>query len=189
MQKFNTRKMVLCAIFSAIIVAFTVVPYTGYINYAGVIEITTLHIVVILGAIALGWKYGAFFGGVWGVTCVLRALTNPLWYPFINPLISLVPRILVGLVAGLVFAALRKKTTLISSATVAALAGSLTNTVLVLTALNLFSDMVQWDFFEQFKQFFVAVVSINGGIELLAALIIAPALANAILGQVDKAKG
>jgi len=189
MQKTNTRKMVLCAIFSAIIVAFTVIPYTGYINYAGIIEITTLHIVVILGAIALGWRYGAFLGGVWGITCVLRALTNPLWYPFINPLISVVPRIFVGLVAGLVFMALRKKIALVPSAAVAALAGSLTNTVLVLTALNLFSDMVKWDFFEQFKQFFVAIISINGGIELVAAIIIAPVLATAVLGQMDKAKG
>jgi Predicted membrane protein len=108
---------------------------------------------------------------------------------WINPLISVVPRIFVGLVAGLVFMALRKKIALVPSAALAALAGSLTNTVLVLTALNLFSDMVKWDFFEQFKQFFVAIISINGGIELVAAIIIAPVLATAVLGQMDKAKG
>ena len=47
-------------------------------------------------------------GFVWGVTCILRALTNPLWAPFVNPLVSLVPRILVGIVGGLTAQGLRK---------------------------------------------------------------------------------
>lgn len=110
MQNSKTRNMVLCAIFSAIIVVMTLVPYTGYINYGLFIEITTLHIVVILGAVAMGWKYGAILGGVWGVTCVARAFTNlALWGPFANPLISVLPRIVVGIVAGAVYAGLSRK--------------------------------------------------------------------------------
>ena len=49
------RELVLTAILSALIIVMTVVPYTGYIT-VGVVEITTLHIVVALGACFLGWK-------------------------------------------------------------------------------------------------------------------------------------
>ena len=108
-MKEKTKSLVLAAVFSALIAVMTVVPYTGYINYGPIsLEITTLHIVVILGAVCLGWKYGAILGGVWGVSCMLRALTNPLWYDFLNPMISLLPRIAVGLVAALVFIGLMK---------------------------------------------------------------------------------
>lgn len=170
----NTRQFVLAAIFSAIIIVMTLIPYTGYITY-GVIEITTLHIPVILGAVFLGWKYGAFLGGVWGVTCMLRAFTNPAWILFTNPLISVLPRILVGLVAGLIFAGL-KRTRLnhISSAGIAAAGATLTNTVLVLTAIYLFKDMIKSyaEFFEMFEVIFTTLITVNGLIELVGGTIL-----------------
>ena len=78
LRKTNTRDLTRAGILSALIIVMTVVPYTGYINY-GLVEITTLHVVVAVGAVMLGWQYGAVLGFVWGITCVLRALTNPLW--------------------------------------------------------------------------------------------------------------
>ena len=51
----NLYHLVLTAILSALIVVMTVVPYTGYIPYGVVTEITTLHIVTIVGAVFLGW--------------------------------------------------------------------------------------------------------------------------------------
>ena len=130
----DTRNLARAGILCALIIVMTIVPYTGYIYY-GLIEITTLHIVVAVGAVLLGWEYGAVLGLVWGVTCVLRALTNPLWAPFVNPLISVVPRGVVGAVGGLVAQGLRKLT--LRSGLVAgisAAAATLTNTVLVLSA-------------------------------------------------------
>ena len=106
-RKTDTRSLVRAGILSALIIVMTIVPYTGYINY-GLVEITTLHIVVAVGAVMLGWQYGAVLGFVWGITCVLRALTNPLWAPFVNPMVSLVPRIVVGIVGGLTAQGLRK---------------------------------------------------------------------------------
>lgn len=97
----------LAALFIAIIIVMTAVPYTGYIEYVpGGINMTTLHIPVIIGAVFLGWKYGALLGCVWGVTCVVKAFLTPGPgnVPFQNPMISVLPRIIVGIVAGLVFA-------------------------------------------------------------------------------------
>ena len=84
----------------------TFVPYLGYISYGG-LSITLLHIPVIIGAIVLGPKYGGVLGGVWGITCIIKAVLAP---PtplegviFRNPVVALIPRILVGIVAGAVF--------------------------------------------------------------------------------------
>ena len=177
MKDKKIQKLTKGAIFMAIIVAMTVVPYTGYISYGLVIEITTLHIPVIIGALLLGPAYGALLGGVWGVTCLVRAFTNPLWAAFTNPLISVVPRVLVGLVAGLVFrtfAHSKAKPSL--SAAVTAAAATLTNTLLVLTAIYFFGGMLNSfaEFFEMFKTIYLTIISVNGLIELGAAVVLVP---------------
>ena len=70
----NTRSLVLTSVFIALIIVMTVIPYTGYINY-GAVEITTLHLVVILGAVCLGWKAGTLF---WALSGALPASCAPL---------------------------------------------------------------------------------------------------------------
>lgn len=197
----NVKKLVLAAVFIAIIIVMTAVPYTGYITYLpGGIAITTLHIPVIIGAVFLGWKYGALLGGVWGITCVVKAYLNPEAgnIPFQNPLVSVLPRIIVGIVAGLVFAlaagryskksleeqAARRRMVQrdreILAAGVAALAGTLTNTVLVLTMLHFFGALGTTDIAQVFSTVVKTIVGVNGVIELCAALIIVPALWGAL---------
>ena len=197
----NVKKLVLAAVFIAIIIVMTAVPYTGYITYLpGGIAITTLHIPVIIGAVFLGWKYGALLGGVWGITCVVKAYLNPEAgnIPFQNPLVSVLPRIIVGIVAGLVFAlaagryskksleeqAARRRMAQrdreILAAGVAALAGTLTNTVLVLTMLHFFGAPGTTDIAQVFSTVVKTIVGVNGVIELCAALIIVPALWGAL---------
>lgn len=177
-RKTKTRDLVRTGILSALIIVMTVVPYTGYINY-GLVEITTLHIVVAVGAVMLGWQYGAVLGFVWGVTCMLRALTNPLWAPFVNPLISLVPRIAVGIVGGLTAQGLRKLR--LRSGVVAALsaaAATLTNTVLVLSALKLFSTILTG--LPLLGTIYGTLIGVNGSIELVAAILLVPVIVAAI---------
>ena len=126
------RQLILTALFSAIIVVMTIVPQTGYFSYGGMIEITTLHVIVILGACCLDLWHSAVLGGVWGLTCVIRALVYiaiPGFKVFANPMVSLVPRILVGVVAWAVFFGLSKtKLPKYLSAVITAIAGTLTNT-------------------------------------------------------------
>lgn len=177
-RKTDTRNLARAGILCALIIVMTVVPYTGYIYY-GLIEITTLHIVVAVGAVLLGWQYGAVLGLVWGITCMLRALTNPLWAPFVNPLISLVPRVLVGAVGGLVASGLRKlrlRTGLVSA--LSAAAATLTNTVLVLSALKLFSAVLTG--VPLLGTIYATLIGVNGSIELVAAIILVPVIVAAI---------
>ena len=57
----KTRDLVLAAVIAAIIVIMAFVPFLGYIPL-GFMNATTVHIPVIIGAIILGPKYGAFPG-------------------------------------------------------------------------------------------------------------------------------
>lgn len=177
-RKLDTKSMVRAGILCALIIVMTIVPYTGYISY-GLVEITTLHIVVAVGAVMLGWQYGAVLGFVWGVTCILRALTNPLWAPFVNPMVSLVPRVLVGMVAGFAaqgFRKLRLRTGLVAG--LSAAAATLTNTVLVLSALKLFSAVLTG--MPLLGTIYATLIGVNGSIELVAAIILVPVIVAAI---------
>lgn len=103
---------------------------------------TIIHITVIVAALVLGPKDGALVGGVWGMITFIRAFvwpTSPLaTIVFTNPLVSVLPRILVGVVAGYTFMWLSKRlSSKILAAGVAAVLGSLTNTVLVLGQIYL----------------------------------------------------
>ena len=63
---------------------------------------------------------------------------------FTNPIISVLPRVLVGLVAGILFTGLYRKTKkVVLASIVAAIFGTLTNTVLVLTLMGtLYTSLV-----------------------------------------------
>ncbi len=118
------------------------------------IKLTTSHIPVIVGAILLGPGAGAFLGGVFGVMSVIRStlvptLTTFVFSPFLpvpgtgqgSPkalIVAFVPRILAGLLPGLLFSLLRKRgmNTRLSCAICGAV-GSLTNSILVLSSIYL----------------------------------------------------
>ncbi len=176
-KKQNLVRLIMCALFSALIVVMTFTPYLGYIS-VGPIEITTLHIIAIFGALVLGPKQGAIVGGVWGATCIIRAIQLG-FAPFINPLVSLVPRVLVAVVAGLVFAGLSKtKCPKVVSLVVSTLAGTLTNTVLVISALHIFGgfETLLGAAAAALETIILTLIGTNGLIELISALVIVPSL-------------
>lgn len=148
-QREKTRSLVEMALFMAIIVVLSITPL-GYIPL-GFMNATTVHIPVIIAGIVLGWKKGAFCGFVFGLTSFINAtfrsasvlsfLFTP-FRPFGNGwslVIAFVPRILIGVVAFFVFKTLfniTKKKSI--SMFLAGVAGSMTNTVLVMGMAYLF---------------------------------------------------
>lgn len=100
MKKEKIVKLALLSMFSAIIIAMTFIPYVGYITIPGMLSITTVHIMVIIGAIVMDdILSGTILGGVWGISCLIYALFNGTADAaiFLDPRISVVPRLLVGL--------------------------------------------------------------------------------------------
>lgn len=155
--KQRTMDMTLAAIFTAIIIMMSVVPFLGYIPL-GFMNATIMHVPVIIGAILLGPRYGAYFGLVFGLTSLVKAtltpnLTSFVFSPFItiggysgnmwSIVICLVPRILIGVAAYYVYELLikllhDKKGGQTVSLWIAGIAGSMTNTILVMNGIYLF---------------------------------------------------
>ena len=141
------------ALFIAIIILLSVTPL-GYISL-GIINATTIQMPVIIGAVLFGWKKGAFLGGVFGITSLIKNTVQPnltsfVFSPFVPVfgeesgslfaiIISLLPRIMIGIVAAGVFALLSKtKLSVAVKSAAAGFCGSLTNTVLVMGGIYLF---------------------------------------------------
>lgn len=104
------RNIVLDSLFLALIVLFTFVPYLGIITI-GPLSFTTIHIIVLIGACLFGYKKGVLYGLFFGIMTFLKAFMYPgtLDYFCINPLISILPRVIFGLVSGILFDILRSK--------------------------------------------------------------------------------
>lgn len=149
----NTSDLVKMALFVAIIILLSVTPL-GYIHL-GVINATTIQIPVIIGAILFGWKKGAFLGSVFGITSMIKNTVQPnatsfVFSPFVPVfgkdkgslfaiVVCIVSRVMIGVVAGLLFKALSKtKLSKALSAGVCGFCGALTNTILVMGGIYLF---------------------------------------------------
>lgn len=182
----NLVKTTLTAMFCAIIIAMTFIPYVGYITY-GLLSITTLHVVVILGAVILGPTSGALLGLVWGVTCLIYAAMNGTADAaiFLDPRISVIPRILVGFAAGwfyrlfsFLFGKLihNRNASVITAATLTGILGTATNTALVLTAISLFGGSGVLKLGAVLKTIIQTAIALNGVVELILAAVLVPAL-------------
>lgn len=173
---------VLCSVFIALIAVMTFTPNFGYLS-VGVIEITTIQIVAAIGGFILGPVYAAVLGFSWGILCLVRATTNPLWVMFVNPLISVVPRVLAILASYGVFAVLKK--TKLPLSVRAALGGgtaSVANTVFVISAMTLFGEHTNFyaDAWNTVKTILGTIIGVNGLVELAASVIIVPLIYTAV---------
>lgn len=104
--RLKTRQMVLTALFIAIILVQSIIPWLGYLPlgaFAVGAAVQIISVTVAIGALILGPARGALLGFVWGAYALWDAWTHaPVigGLIFRNPITALVPRILVGLVIG-----------------------------------------------------------------------------------------
>jgi len=178
----DTRRIVLLSLFLGIIAAMSFVPYTGYISY-GVISITTLHVPVLIAIIMLGTRDGFIVATAFGVMSLLRAYTSGTVEAmiFMNPMISVAPRMLMGLATGLAAAYLHDKmANKYAFFTVIALLGTLLHTVFVLSAIALFGLDLILPMGETLRLIFSVIISINGLIEIGLAVIVVPPVCRAL---------
>jgi len=109
-RKTNVRKMTIIGVLSAISIMLSMTPL-GFIPI-GPINATIMHIPVIIGAIIEGPIVGMTIGFIFGATSLIRALTMPTLtsFVFLNPIVSIVPRVLIGITAYYLFVLLKKVT-------------------------------------------------------------------------------
>ena len=108
-MKFDTRNLTSVGILGAIVIMLGLTPL-GFLPL-GLLTVTTLHIPVIIAGILEGPLVGGLVGLIFGLFSIFNAITRPgpISFVFYNPLISIVPRILIGVVTGLVYKALKNK--------------------------------------------------------------------------------
>ena len=104
------KKLAIIGALGALTVLFGLLPVIGYIRLPWGLAITLLHIPTILGALIAGPLAGACIGLIFGLTSLYQASQSAggLDILFVNPLISVLPRVLLGLVAAYIFILLTK---------------------------------------------------------------------------------
>lgn len=149
------------------------------------VAITTMHIPVIITSIILGPLCGGILGLSFGFISLFKAITgvalspiNLLFSPFTSgaPLYSiimcLVPRFLLGIIPAYIYKFL--STTIKNHSItigISAAIGTICHTVLVLGCMSIFFKAMV------LKEVFLTIISLNGSVEILAAVIVVPAVA------------
>ncbi|MGV3487067.1 MAG: ECF transporter S component [Tuberibacillus sp.] len=162
----TVRKIVIAGVLSAIAILLGVTRL-GYIpvpTAAG--NATIMHVPVIIGGIMEGWGVGLIIGLIFGVSSFLNA-TLPL---FKDPLVAILPRLFIGIIATLSYVGLRRANEYLAVG-VSAFLGSMTNTILVL-AMAVIRNYLTWG-----AALTVAVT--NGIPEAIVAVIITLAVVTA----------
>ena len=186
----RTVNLTVTAALAAIIVVMTFTP-VGYLSL-GIVEITFLTIPVAIGAIVCGPTCGATLGAVFGATSFIQCLGIGRPSPFgialfsINPLstvlICFVPRILAGLLAGLIFKGFKKKSGTISYA-VTALSTGVFNTLFFVTILITCFDkasLTGLQLGENLREIVGAIITVNSVIEWVVCLVVGLAVSKAL---------
>ena len=155
MAAFNRKRILFLAQMAILLAIEAIVCFTplGSLPAIGQVVATLSHVPVILTAILLGPGAGSLMGFSFGLfSCIVWTFTppSPIAFAFTpfhslgaihgnfwSLVICFVPRILIGLVAGLVFRLLSKWNEY-AAAGIAGLLGTLTNTLLVLGGIWLF---------------------------------------------------
>ena len=190
----KTRKLTLLGVLIAVQVVLTLVNI-GLIPLPA-IKATTLHIPVIVGAVLLGPTEGMILGAAFGIISVITntispGLTSFVFSPFVTVgentgnfaslIVAIVPRVLIGLNAFLVYKLVAKvDTTKIGAYAAAGLIGAFTNTVFVMGGIYLlfgqqYAAAREIAYSGLFKVI-MGVVATNGVPEAIVAALLVPAI-------------
>jgi uncharacterized membrane protein len=177
-QRKQLSQLTTLAFLIAMIVLMTFTPNFGYIQ-TGIFSITTIHIPVLIGSIALGPLGGLVLGTTWGITSYLYALSLGTLEAaiFLNPLVSIAPRILVGLSVSYLSLATRNiQLKDVYKYSFLAASGTLINTILVLSAIFTFESAGLISFNQAVSTILTIIISSNALLELFAAIVLVPAV-------------
>ena len=99
----KTRKLVIIGMLGGISIFLGLTPLG--IIYLPVMNLTIMHIPVIIGAILEGPLVGGSIGLIFGLFSMYQNITAPnlTSFIFMNPIIALLPRILIGIVTYYVY--------------------------------------------------------------------------------------
>lgn len=173
----KTNRLTFMGIMLALTIVFVLA--TTLPNFAVSIAVV-IFLPTVLTGIVYGPVSGAIMGACAGMATLLRALLLPLSpfdYFFINPMVSVLPRIFIGVAAYYAFVLLHKrfKANAVISSAFAAGIGAITNTLLVVGALYIVNGQTMVEAMGMgFAAALFTLFTTNGVVEIGAAVIIMP---------------
>lgn len=181
-------KIAMTGIFGALSIILALTPI-GYIQI-GALAITIMHIPTILATLTAGLVPGLFTGLIFGISSLVKAATsgNASNIFFVNPLVSVLPRVIFPIAVWGFFKLLNlipriPKTV---SGGIAAAAGTLVHTLLVLGALVIFYGkdlgLKSGEMLSGFFAFVAATLATNGLWEIVSASVLSVIVLGAIYG-------
>ncbi len=184
----KTRKLAVAGLLAALCLILGLTPL-GFIPI-GPVKLTIMHIPVLIGAVLEGPVVGLALGAVFGLTSLYQAVampTNPVQVVFQNPLISVLPRLLMPLAAyGAHRLFIRRdgapRLRGLPGDAAAAAVGTLANTVFTLAAMDVFGAGTLMQLLSLTRQdvhgFVLGIGVANAPLEAIGAVIVAtPVLA------------
>lgn len=185
----NTKRIAYLGVLIAVIVVLAAVPQIGFIQIPP-LSLTIVHIPVIIGAIALKGNAGiilslAFGVASWAVASTRGAASDLL---FMNPLISVLPRVIFGIVlTGLV--SLMGKVNISDALKngIIALVGSLAHSIIVLFAFMVSIGLSSSNLFslDNWGLLLGAFFALNVIGEAIASVIISVPVVKALKSVID----
>ncbi len=173
------RKIVIAGALGAVSIVLSVTKL-GFIPWLGGASLTVMHVPVIIGAVIEGPIVGGVIGLIFGVSSLVQAASapnGPIDVLFQNPVVSVLPRVAIGVVAWAVYAPFRGNLPGVSLP-LAGVMGSLTNSALVLGALVAFKALT--------LPVAATVILQNGLIEAAVAAVLTTAVVMAWKGIAGK---
>lgn len=133
-------KLAVTGVFGALSIVLSL-THLGFISLGGLLTITIMHIPTILVTIMAGLVPGLGVGLIFGISSLINTATGGAANPFfLNPCVSIVPRLLIPVVTYFIYKALNCifKMPKVISGSISAAFGTLTNTVFVMLAIYIF---------------------------------------------------
>ena len=94
----RTKDLAVMGLFIALMAVMAFVPYLGFIPLTPAVSLSIVHLPVIVGTLALGFKKGMILSLAFGILSFIRAFT-PMGIAdvtFQNPLIAILPRLFIA---------------------------------------------------------------------------------------------
>ncbi|MGN0485973.1 MAG: ECF transporter S component [Acutalibacteraceae bacterium] len=191
-DKENVKKLTILGLLTAVMLIFAMTPL-GYLNI-GPLAITLNVIPLGIAAVALGPVGGAVIGAVFGITSFLQCIgvggvsaMGAVLFE-ISPVLAFIqrfiPRVLVGLIIGFIFNAMKKRTNVKLACFVTGFLAAFLNTVLFMSALILLfgkTDYVQELIAgRNIIVFICTFVGINAVFEMIASTLVTGAVGSAL---------
>ena len=179
-KKFGTRQLVVIGMLSGIsmfmgLTGFGMIPTPW-------MKITIQHLPVIIGGIIEGPIVGGIVGLIFGLFSMYLNMTQPVLLSpiFMNPIIAIIPRVLIGIVSYYVFKLMKERFNKEKLGLIlAAIAGTITNTAGVL-GLTYILAMEQFATLKEISSAAVAgalgTIAVSNGIPecIVAVMIVVP---------------